>query len=263
MVNGSASEATFNRPRGLALGRDVLYVADSGNHAVRRIELRGGDVDTLCGAGRSGTPREGAITDPRAVPLDQPRAVAISGSALFVATTGANRIWKYDLGAPGIGLVAGSGRLSVSDGTGVGAAFAEPVALAAVQQVLYVCDAAGSAIRSVNVRSGAVSTLLGQDQWQFGNADGARTEARLQQPLAIALDPDSPLLWIADGGNDALRCLRLGGGDLSTIELPQRLHGSAGLAVGGGAVWIADTDAHAVLRFDPRTGALRHVPIGE
>jgi streptogramin lyase len=132
-----------------------------------------------------------------------------------------------------------------------------------VQQVLYVCDAAGSAIRSVNVRSGAVSTLVGQDQWQYGNTDGARTDARLQQPLAIALDPDSPLLWIADGGNDALRCLRLGGGELSTVELPQRLHGSAGLAVANGTVWIADTDAHAVLRFDSRTGALRHVPIGE
>jgi hypothetical protein len=72
-----------------------------------------------------------------------------------------------------------------------------------------------------------------------------------------------PVLWIADGGNDALRCLRLGGGQLSTIDLPQRLHGSSGLAVGNGAIWIADTDAHAVLRFDPRNGTLRHVPIGE
>src|SRR5690606_27426859 len=107
------------------------------------------------------------------------------------------------------------------------------------------------------------STLVGLDQWQYGNADGVRTEARLQQPLAIALDPDSPQLWIADSGNDALRCLRLGGGEVSTAELPQRLHGSAGLAAGAGAVWIADTDAHAVLRFDPRTGVLRHVPIGE
>jgi hypothetical protein len=262
-IDGPMELAAFNRPHGMCLWRDVLYVADSGNHAVRRIELRGGDIDTLCGAGRHGTPREGAISDPRSVVLDQPRAVALSGSALFIATTGDNRIWKYDLGAPALELVAGSGRLAVADGNGVGAAFAEPVALAAVQQALYVCDAAGSAIRSVNVRTGAVSTLVGQDPWQFGHADGARTEAKLQQPQAIALDPDAPLLWIADGGNDALRCLRLGGGELTTVQLPQRLHGAAGLAVGGGAIWIADTDAHAVLRFEPRTGALRHVPIGE
>ncbi|TYT24811.1 redoxin domain-containing protein [Luteimonas viscosa] len=262
-IDGPMELAAFNRPHGMCVWRDALYIADSGNHAVRRVELRSGDIDTICGAGRAGTPAEGAIRDPRAVALDQPRAVALSGSALFIATAGDNRLWKYDLGAPGLQLVAGSGKLAVVDGKGLGASFAEPVSLAAVQQVLYVCDAAGSAIRSVNVRSGAVSTLVGVDQWQYGNADGVRTEARLQQPLAIALDPDSPQLWIADSGNDALRCLRLGGGEVSTAELPQRLHGSAGLAAGAGAVWIADTDAHAVLRFDPRTGALRHVPIGE
>src|SRR5690606_22843141 len=174
------------------------------------------------GAGRSGTPREGAVADPRSIALDQPRAVALSGSSLFIATTGDNRIWKYDLGAPGIQLLAGSGRLAVTDGTGVGASFAEPVALAAVQQAPYVCDGAGAPMRGVNLRSGGVAALVGEDQWQVGNADGARTDARLQQPQAIALDPDLPVLWIADGGNDSLRCLRLGGGQLSTIDLPQR-----------------------------------------
>ncbi|HRN62681.1 MAG TPA: redoxin domain-containing protein [Luteimonas sp.] len=262
-IDGPMELAAFNRPHGLCAWRDALYVADSGNHAIRRVELRSGDIDTICGAGRSGTPVEGAIRDPRAVALDQPRAVVLSGSALFIATAGDNRIWRYDLGAPALSLVAGSGRLAVTDGSGVGAAFAEPCAMAAVQQALYVCDAAGSAIRSVNVRTGAVTTLVGQDTWQFGSADGVRTEARLQQPQAIALDPDSPLLWIADSGNDSLRCMRLGGGELTTVQLPQRLHGSAGIAVGRGAVWIADTDAHAVLRFDPGNGALRHLPIGE
>ena len=81
----------------------------------------------------------------------------------------------------------------------------------------------------------------------------------MQEPQAIALDPDAPLLWIADAGNDRLRSLRLGGGEMTTHMLPQPLHGPAGLAVGAGAVWIADTDAHAVLRVDPKTGAVQHV----
>ena len=50
---------------------------------------------------------------------------------------------------------------------------------------------------------------------------------------------------------------------MTTHMLPQPLHGPSGLAVGAGAVWIADTDAHAVLRVDPKTGAVQHVPIGE
>ena len=264
-IDGPAELAAFNRPQGLSIERDTLYIADTGNHAVRRIHLRSGDIDTVVGAGRPGTPAEGPVTDPRMVALDQPRAVAASlaTGSLYIATAGDNRVWRFDLGAPGISLVAGSGELAVVDGTGAAAAFAEPVSLAPVQQVVYVCDAAGSAIRSANARSGQVATLVGADAWSHGNADGARREARLQQPQAIALDPGSPVLWIADSGNDCLRALRLGGGELSTVQLPQRLHGPCGLAAADGAVWIADTDAHAVLRYDTRDGSLKHVPIGE
>jgi hypothetical protein len=262
-IDGPMELSAFNRPQGICLQRDMLYVADSGNHAVRRIQLRTGDIDTICGAGRPGEPVEGGVTDPRAVALDQPRALALSAEAMHIATAGDNRVWTYDLGKRELRLLAGSGALGVVDGNGKRASFAEPVGLATVQQMLYVCDAAGSAIRSVNARSGQVTTLLGEDAWNFGVADGARVEARLQQPQAIALDPDAPVLWIADSGNDALRMLRLGGGELATFQLPQRLHSPSGLAIADRVVWIADTDAHAVLRLDIQTGALRHVPIGE
>ena len=262
-IDGPMELSAFNRPQGICLQRDVLYVADSGNHAIRRIQLRTGDIDTVCGAGRPGTPVEGVITDPRAVALDQPRAIALGADAMHIATAGDNRVWTYDLGKQELRRLAGSGALGVVDGNGTRAQFAQPVGLATVQQVLYVCDGAGSAIRSVNVRSGQVTTLLGENAWSFGQADGARVEARMQQPQAIALDPDSPVLWIADSGNDALRTLRLGGGELATFKLPQPLHAPSGLAVADRVVWIADTDAHAVLRLDTQTGALRHVPVGE
>lgn len=262
-IDGPMELAAFNRPNGISVQRDRLYVADTGNHAVRCIHLRSGDIETVCGAGRPGQPAQGPIRDPRAVALDQPRAVALASGSMYIATSGDNKLWRYDLGTPSLDLVAGSGKLAVTDGVANGASFAEPVALASVQQMVYVCDSTGSAIRTVNARSGQVSTLVGQDAWHFGQADGARANAMLQQPQAIALDPDAPLLWVADSGNDTLRCLRLGGGELTTFALPQRLHGPCGLAVGDGVVWIADTDAHAVLRLDTKDGALRHVPIGE
>lgn len=263
-IDGPMELSAFNRPHGLCLQRDALYVADSGNHAIRRIQLRSGDVETLCGAGRPGSPVEGPVSDPRLVALDQPRAVTLSASGhMYIATAGDNRLWSYDLGQRSISLLAGSGALDVADGAGRDAAFAEPVSLAGVQQALYVCDSVGSAVRSVNTRSGQVTTLLGQDAWHAGQEDGARVDARLQQPQAIALDPDAPVLWIADSGNDTLRSLRLGGGKLDTFKLPQRLHNPSGLAIADRIAWIADTDAHAVLRLDTQTGALRHVPIGE
>ena len=247
-IDGPMELAAFTRPHGLHVERDVLYVADTGNHSVRRIELRTGDIATICGAGRPGTTVAGPLADPRAIALDQPRDIVLAGDKLFIACAGDNRIWRLDLGRSSVELLAGSGRLAVIDGVGAMASFAEPVSLACVQQTLYVCDAAGSAIRSVHTRTGAVSTLVGQDPWQFGCIDGPRTDARMQNPQALALEPDAPVLWIADAGNDSLRRLRLGGGELTTCELPQRLHAPAGLAIGNDAVWLADTDSHAVLR---------------
>ncbi len=263
LLDGPADLAAFQRPHGLDLQRDALYVADSGNHAVRRIHLRSGEVETLLGNGRAAAPAVGEVSTAASTPLDHPRAVLLSGGMLFVACRGDNRVWRYDLASRRLEVAAGSGALAVRDGSGEDAAFAEPVALAAVQQLLYVCDAAGSAIRSLNERTGQVSTLVGQDPWDHGRADGARHAARLQDPQAIALDPDAPVLWIADAGNDLLRTLRLGGGELATHSLPERLHGPCGLAVAGGAVWIADTEAHAILRLDTRTGGMQRIPVGE
>ena len=79
--------------------RDTLYVADCGNHAVRRINLRTGDIDTLCGNGRRGAP-DGRVRSraPQDVMLDSPRAVAAVNDQLHIALTGDNQVWSYDLG---------------------------------------------------------------------------------------------------------------------------------------------------------------------
>lgn len=262
-IDGAGEDAAFRRPHGLCLGREALYVADAGNHAVRRIDLRSGEVTTLHGAGQAGATAGGHVEAAPVPRLDTPRGVVMGRDHLYVAQAGANAVWAYDLRDGRLERVAGDGSLAVRDGKGMDAAFAQPVDLAIVGQVLYVCDSAGSAIRSLRTGDGRVQTLVGTGPWDSGGADGARAEARLQAPQAIALDASAPLLWIADTGNDRLRSLRLGGGELSTHVLPRPLHGPAGLAVGAGAVWIADTEAHAVLRMDPDTGALHHVPVGE
>lgn len=255
-MDGGASEAAFRRPQGLALQREVLFVADTGNHALRRIDLLSGDVSTLCGNGE-GPSQVGTAT------IDQPCGLQVSPSHLYVAMAGDNRICAYDLSRGVLETIAGSGFFAINDGNGMFAAFAQPTGLALRQDVLYVCDAAGSAIRAVYLRDQRVQTLVGQGPYDFGNIDGPRSIARLQWPRAIALDPHDPLLWIADAGNDRLCTLRLGGGVVSNYSLPQRLHTPGGVACGNDALWIADTGAHAVVRVDGRDGTLRHVPVGE
>jgi hypothetical protein len=69
------------------------------------------------------------------------------------------------------------------------------------------------------------------------------------------------VLWIADTGNGRIRSLRLGGGAVTSLDLGRRLAQPAGLAAFGGKLWIAETDAHAVLCVDLASGAVSQVPI--
>ena len=152
--------------------------------------------------------------------------------------------------------------MELRDGSGQMAAFAQPVSLTVANKTLYVCDALSSAVRSMQLRGELVQTVAGQGMWQHGLSDGNRSQALLQYPLALAADQDAQMLWVADAGNGKLRRIRLASGQVSTAELGRPLHGTAGLAVESGVVWIADTEACAVLRYDPHTGQCADVPIG-
>ncbi|MFY2764788.1 redoxin domain-containing protein [Arenimonas sp. MALMAid1274] len=263
LVDGPADNAAFRRPRGLCLVREALYVADSGNHALRRIRLLDGAVETVLGNGRPGVVREGSHEAGAALPLNLPWDVTGTLDRLFIAMAGSNQVWEYDLGQARLKLLAGSGELGIADGPARGAMFGHPAGLALVQQTLYVADSGTSAIRAIQVAQSQVQTLVGQGLYDFGEQDGQRRDARLQYPLALALDPGSPVLWVADAYNGSLRKLRLGGGEMTTHELPQPLDQPAALAAGAGSLWIANTGAHDVLRYDLGNGKLTRLPIGE
>lgn len=263
LADGSHDIAAFNRPHGLALGRGQLYVADTGNHAVRRINLSSGQVDTLLGTGKPGDPVERVIDQAWDSPLFQPSGLLMVDNQLLIAMAGDNRLWSYDLGTRVLAWRAGSGALEMRDGGGHLAAFAQPVALTEVDRTVYVCDALSSAVRSVQLRGELVQTVAGQGLWQCGHVDGNRSQALLQFPLAIAGDAAAQVLWVADAGNGQLRRIKLVNKQVETIDLPRRLDGAAGLAVAGGQVWLADTEGHALLRYDPGTGEIADVPIGQ
>ena len=144
------------------------------------------------------------------------RAVAAVNDQLHIALAGENQVWSYDLGKTALALRAGSGALAVKDGHGGTAAFAQPVGLAAVQQTVYVCDGVGSAIRSLQLRDHAVQTLVGQGAWAFGHADGPRNIAQLQEPQAIALDPDAQVRRLA------MRAAAISGAGMASVVAEAR-----------------------------------------
>ncbi len=263
LVDGPADTAAFRNPRGLCLVRESLFVADTGNHTLRRIRLLDGAVATVAGSGQPGTVREGNQEPGAALTLNQPWDIAGTLDRIFIAMAGSNQIWEFDLGQARLKLVAGSGELGIADGAARNAMFAHPAGLALVQQTLYVADSGTSSIRAIQLTQSSVQTLVGQGLYEFGEQDGQRRDARLQLPMALALDPTSPVLWVADSYNGSLRKLRLGGGEMTTHDLPQPLVQPSALAAGAGSLWIANSGAHEVLRYDLDSGKLGRLPIGE
>ncbi len=247
-LDGPAGDACFNRPAGMDLYRDQLYVADTGNHAVRRISLHDGSVTTVLGDGKPGVWH--APGDDSAAPrLNNPLALCVRDEALVVADAGNNRLALYNLASHAFATLAGSGSIGLLDGVGARVRMAHPLALSGGRNQLYVAEGSSSSVRSVAVPEGRVNTVLGQGLYQFGDVDGPRQSAALQYPRALAVDDKRGVIWIADAYNGKVRMLGMNNNQLSTLALMQSLRQPSALALDGESLWIADGAGDQVYRY--------------
>jgi hypothetical protein len=259
--DGSAAHACFDDPQGLAIWRDGLYVADRGNHSVRRIDLGDGTVETVLGVGRAGRSRPNGTDAARDTALNTPLDLAVIADHLFVAVAGQNQIWQLDLSASTVSVLAGSGELGLIDGIATQARLAQPSGLAAIGRHLLVADAAASAIRWIAV-DGHVETLAGKGLYEFGDATGARADVRLQNPLAVAADAQGTI-YVADSYNHSIKLLNRKSGDALPLNTPYRLQEPQGLSLVGNQLWIANTNLHEIACMDLSSRVVRRVPVGE
>jgi hypothetical protein len=259
--DGTAVQACFNDPQGLARWGDALYVADAGNHAVRRIKLGDGAVDTVLGTGRPGRSRPHGEESERTL-LNTPLDLAVLGDDLYVAVAGQHQIWKLDLIVHEVSVFAGSGELGLVDGVAEKAAFAQPSALAVAGRQLVVADAAASALRFVGLDDGQVDTALGSGLYEFGDAGGVRADVRLQNPLGVATDMRGTI-YIADSYNHSIKLMNRKSGATRPLRLDYRLHEPRGLSLHGNLLWVANTNLHEIACIDMLSGLARRVPVGE
>jgi thiol-disulfide isomerase/thioredoxin len=259
--DGRNNEAGFNGPTALALGRDVLYVADTGNHALRRIRLMSGEVETIAGTGKpaSGPPEAGL---PRTIALSSPSGLAMGNDKLYIAMAGMHQIWVLDLTTQSLGPWVGSGREEQLDGYGEFSAFNLPMGLSVGKDALYVADAGGNSLRAVRLSDGAVSTLVEGNPFEEGDQDGG-LPARLAGPKAVAADPGRNVVWIADSINGKLKLHALGKAETKTLNLNYALNDPHGLALGAGHLWLCNTNHHELLKLDLKTGKLLRVAVAE
>src|ERR1044072_435703 len=170
-ADGSFDKATFFRPQGMALDGDNLYVADTENHLIRRVDLKTRIVETIAGTGQQ--TREYFKSGPaQTVALSSPWDLQLVGRTLYIAMAGPHQIWQLDLDKKEVSTFAGSGREARLDGQLRDAGFAQPSGLSSDGKRLYVADAESNIIRAIDINGGAVKTLVGGDLFEFGDVDG-------------------------------------------------------------------------------------------
>src|SRR5262245_38665591 len=170
LVDGPAASARFDGPQGMALHEKSLFVADAENHAVRRIDLDSGVASTVAGTGEqaSGRSSGGPALE---TPLNSPWDLAVRGGEMFIAMAGCHQIWRLDLSSGTVQPWAGSGVENIRDGPLPDAQFAQPsgLALDADGGRLFVADSEVSGVRAIDLREGAVRTLVGTGLFDFGD----------------------------------------------------------------------------------------------
>lgn len=295
--DGGYQKATFNQPQGMALDGNLLYVADTENHMIRKIDLESKQVSTIAGVGTQGreafpglrglTTRDEFpdrwVGKPLETAINSPWALWVHDDELFIAMAGPHQIWKLNAEGTEIGPYAGNGREDIVDGPlepkepyAEGASsFAQPSGLASDGEWLYVADSEGSSIRAVPFDSSKeVRTVIGTSGlpygrlFHFGDVDGTKDKALLQHPLGVVHLEGK--LYITDTYNNKIKIVDAktgkvttlaGTGEPGTNDSPAQFDEPAGLTLAGETLFIADTNNHLIRKVSISDGKVETLEI--
>ena len=203
LIDGPAHASAFNHPQGMTLDGEVLYVADTENHAIRKVNLVSGTVETVAGTGKQGhnrNKRGPAISSDLCSPYD----LTHYNGTVYIAMAGIHQLWSLDAKEGLIGPFAGDGGEAITDGPLGSAQLAQPCGITTDGVRLYFADSETSSIRCADIDpTGNVRTIVGLDLFVFGDADGSDHNVRLQHPIGITYyDSD---LYVTDTYNHKIK----------------------------------------------------------
>jgi sugar lactone lactonase YvrE len=258
-ADASAHASRFSGPSGVAVDRSgIVYVADTGNHTIRRI-TSSGVVTTMAGLAESPGSTDGPGDVAR---FNSPRGLAADATGnIFVADTGNHIIRKVTPEGVVTTLAGLSGNRGSVDGTGSAARFTHPYGVAVDERGnVYVADMLNFTLRKITP-SGVVTTLAGLAKAR-GSADGTGSLARFSNPEGVAVDREGNV-YVADTSNQAIRRITADG-KVSTVA--GRTNGGSndgdGLAAGfsnpsgitvddSGNLFVADTSNSTIRKISP------------
>ncbi|XP_017052356.1 NHL repeat-containing protein 2 [Drosophila ficusphila] len=253
-VDGILTVARFNNPQGLAFSdENTLIVADTKNHAVRKISLTSETVETLAGTGLQGNERTGGrlgllqpLSSPWDVAIFRTRDMDMSfhldernvpeKTIVLISMAGTHQIWGYF--PEGIiwwkfrkfdplccvSLIGNGLEENRNNSYPQNAAFAQPSGLAMANDVLFIADSESSSIRKASMIDGKVMPVVGGDRnplnlFAFGDVDGKLFNAKLQHPLGLTYNDADNKLYVADTYNHKIKVVDTDSNSISTLQI--------------------------------------------
>ncbi|CAH9080213.1 unnamed protein product [Cuscuta epithymum] len=272
--DGHFDEATFNRPQGLSYNakKNLLYVADTENHALRVIDFVSESVRTIAGNGTKGSDYEGGRTGTTQA-LNSPWDICFDpeNEIVYIAMAGQHQIWKHYTSEGVTKAFSGDGyERNLNGSSSRNTSYAQPsgVSLSPDRKEAYIADSESSSIRAVDLRTGGSKLLAGGDPnfsdnlFRFGDLDGIGSGALLQHPLGVLCGRDGQV-YIADSYNHKIKKLDPVSRAVSTLAGTGRagfkdgassrsqLSEPAGIAQAeNGRLFIADTNNNLIRYLD-------------
>src|SRR5437016_5466800 len=264
---GPALKACLNEPKSITVDGRGLYIADSENHRIRKVDLTTGLITTVVGKGGSATPThpsplegEGQGGGDELDPLADPVKVKDEKVVQLADQSGTVR---FLVGS------AEKGRFKGDGGPATKAMLNEPVALALDEQrdLLYIADLANYRVRVVDLETGRITTYAGNGEREYDGDGHQAAHAALSGPSGVALDAEGNL-YIADTFSGRIRRVDLATRTISTVagdgtayryqgmpnEFSTSLSRPAGIALAAdGTLYITDSDHHLIRKWNPKT----------
>ncbi len=265
---GPASEAKLNNPFDVAFdSAGNLYLSDTLNQRIRRVDAKTGVISTIVGNGEKGFEGDGGpATEAK---LNEPYGLAIDREGnLYFADRLNRRVRKVDGKTGVITTVAGEGSKSYSGDGGPGekAGLVEPNSVALDGKgKLYIADVAGHRIRVLDLKTGRIDTFAGTGKPRHGGDGGPAREASIHGARAVEVGPDGTVYILEREGNtlrlvDATGTIRtLAGtgkkgysGDGDAAAAAATFNGPKELAIDpeDGSILVVDTENHAIRRIN-------------
>ena len=187
----------FNQPHSIAIDRQgAVYVADIGNHRIRRIDPKTGIVESIAGNSQRTPPRDGQVA--RGNSMVGPRALFMDGDTLWIALREGHSIWRMKLADGILHRVAGTGQAGYAGdgGPAMEARFNGPKGIAVLSnREVFVTDSGNNVIRRIDLKTGLIATVAGDKSQGKREADarGVAISADLNQPHGVCVAPDGGL----------------------------------------------------------------------